>query len=1003
MLVGFTLLLALALGAALRTLPSTRSQTAAAATAATHLSSSATLAISRGLGADLPQFRVSRAGGGYAARNPRQHLRLSFDGAGARIAASAGAHASIALQAIGSGAALDPVGRAQPLARGNRVEYRRGAASEWFANGPAGLEQGFTIARRPTGAVGGELTLALGVSGTLTARPGAAGGLVLAGAGGKALLRYGDLSVSDATGRSLPAHMTAAHGRILIGVDTRGARYPLRVDPLLNQVGELYSSIGAKEDELGEAVAASGATVVVGNPEINNASSARNGSAYVFTEGPGGWATATQAAKLVPKTQQTKEERFGASVAISGKTIVVGAPGRESGSGVDAGSADIFVEPTHGWGAEPVQHQAVELINSEDVAEYEFGKSVTVSGETIVVGAPLYRNYEHTVTPAADGAAFVFLEPAGGWGAEKHEPESQTATIVPHEAEVEGTIGHFGESVAIGQDGAEQTVAVGAPGEPVGTEPGRYQRGVVFLLNRPAGGWAGALYPNSHLTASNGTEFAKLGESVAISGSTLAAGATRAEVGGVEQGATYVFTKPAGGWTASSEQTQAAELTSPGGSEFDEFGKAVAVEGSTVAVASRSQPIFLFTMPAAGWSGEQRPTAEFYPANRTATATGIGGVGISGGEILAGNIAATPPEEKGSEKYAGAVDVVPFAPLVTTGESSGTTETTASVAGVVDPDQTEVKSCSIEYGTTTSYGEQSACSPEPTNGVAPVDVSAALSGLAAGTTYHYRVVAANVVDTSYGEDATFTTVTAATHEKPTQTTGSTGGSPPATTTSSSTSSSSSAASTSTTPGVASTSHAIEEVLLGCSNSQLVLNDVYIDGGHVAISGSAAKSFVGKKVKIVFNERKQVATATVAANGQYSTTAPLPPAKIREALTTRYSAEIGKLRSLHLKLTRRLLLEPPTASGTTVTLAGQITLPLTKPVAPVIVEEQLECGKTTIAKTFTPPASGRFHVTVTVPADARAGIFTLKSKVAANAHSLHRGFTTYSLPLPVSLG
>ena len=997
MLLGLALILALVVGVGLRTLPGGQSEKLASGSAKSAVPTLATLAISRGIGADLPQFRVTHSVAGYVASNPRQHLRMSFDDSGATIATSADARARIALQAIGSGTMLRPVGSGRPLIRGNRVEYRRGMATEWFANGPAGLEQGFTIARRPIAVAGGMLTLVLGVSGTLTVRSGADGGLVLVGAGGKALLRYDDLSVSDASGRSLPAHMTVAHGRIIIGVDARGARYPLTVDPLLNQIGELYSSVGVKEDELGEAVAASGETVVVGDAEINNSSSFRNGSAYVFTEGPSGWATTTQTAKLVPKTQQTKEEHFGASVAISGKTIVVGAPGRESGSGVDAGAAYVFVEPVHGWGAEPVQHQAVELINSEDVAEYSFGQSVAISGETIVVGAPLYRNYEHTVTPAADGAAFIFLQPAGGWAAEKHEPESQTATLVPHEEEVEGAIGHFGESVAIGQDGAGQTVAVGAPGEPAGTEPSKYQRGVVFLFDRPAGGWAGALYPNSRLTASNGTEFAKLGESVSISGNTLAVGATRAKVGGVEQGATYVFTEPAGGWTASSEQTQAAELTSPGGSEFDQLGKAVAVAGSTVAVAGSAQPIFLFTMPAAGWSGELRPTTEYYPANRTATATGLQGVGISGGEILAGNIAATPPEEKGSEKYAGAVDVVPFAPLVTTGESSGVTETTATVAGTVDPDQTEVKSCSIEYGTTTSYGAQTACSPEPTTGVTPVDVGASLSGLASGTVYHYRVLAANSVDTSYGEDETFTT---ATHEVSAKTTGSTGGSSNSSSTSSSSTSSTGIGSS---PGIASTPKAIEEVLLGCSKSQLVLNDVYIDGGHVAISGSTAKSLIGKKVKILFNERKQVATATVRPNGQYSTTAPLPPAKIREALTTRYSAEIGKLRSLHLKLTRRLLLDPPTASGTTVTLAGQLTLPLTKPIAPVIVEEQLECGKTTIAKKFTPPASGRFDVKVTVPTDARAGIFTLKSKVAANTHSLHHGFTTYSLPLPVSLG
>ena len=209
-------------------------------------------------------------------------------------------------------------------------------------------------------------------------------------------------------------------------------------------------------------------------------------------------------------------------------------------------------------------------------------------------------------------------------------------------------------------------------------------------------------------------------------------------------------------------------------------------------------------------------------------------------------------------------------------------------------------------------------------------------------------------------------------------------------------------STTTTP-TATSPKAVEELLNGCSGSPLVLNDVYIQGSHVEIRGSATKSYVGKKVKIVFNEGKQVASATVEANGQYTTTAPLPPTKIRDNLDTRYTAEIGKLRSLHLKLVRRLLLEPLKASGTTVTLTGEVTPPLTKPVAPVTVEQQLECGKTTVAKTFTPSASGRFDITVTVPANAKAAIFRLTSKVAANKHSVTHGFTTFSLPLPVALG
>jgi hypothetical protein len=211
------------------------------------------------------------------------------------------------------------------------------------------------------------------------------------------------------------------------------------------------------------------------------------------------------------------------------------------------------------------------------------------------------------------------------------------------------------------------------------------------------------------------------------------------------------------------------------------------------------------------------------------------------------------------------------------------------------------------------------------------------------------------------------------------------------------------ATTTASTSVASSPKAVEELLNGCSGSPLVLNDVYIQGTHVEIRGSAIKSYVGKKVKILFNEGKQVATATVEANGQYTTTAPLPPAKIRDNLDTRYTAEIGKLRSLHLKLVRRLLLEPLKASGTTVTLTGVVTPPLTKPIAPVTVEQQLECGKTTVAKTFRPSANGRFDITVTVPANARAAIFRLTSKVAANKHSVKHGFTTFSLPLPIALG
>jgi CSLREA domain-containing protein len=196
---------------------------------------------------------------------------------------------------------------------------------------------------------------------------------------------------------------------------------------------------------------------------------------------------------------------------------------------------------------------------------------------------------------------------------------------------------------------------------------------------------------------------------------------------------------------------------------------------------------------------------------------------------------------------------------------------------------------------------------------------------------------------------------------------------------------------------------VERVLLGCGTSKLVLNDVYRRGNRVVISGSAAKRLVAEHVRILLDGRRQVATALVQPDGQYTTTAPLPHGGLKDRVNARYTAAIGMLDSLSLKLTRRLELDAPTALGTQVTLTGQIVGPLTRPIAPVAVEQELECGRATIAKTFTPSASGRYHLTLALPAGTRAAIFRLSTSVAANARSLRHGFATFSLPLPVVLG
>ena len=95
------------------------------------------------------------------------------------------------------------------------------------------------------------------------------------------------------------------------------------------------------------------------------------------------------------------------------------------------------------------------------------------------------------------------------------------------------------------------------------------------------------------------------------------------------------------------------------------------------------------------------------------------------------------------------------APTATTGAATDVTATTVTLTGTVDPNK-EATSYWFEYGTTAGYGAQTAAA-DAGPGNAPKAVSASVSGLAASTTYHFRLVARNASGTVAGADATFTT------------------------------------------------------------------------------------------------------------------------------------------------------------------------------------------------------------------------------------------------------
>jgi trimeric autotransporter adhesin len=558
--------------------------------------------VSSTLGRGQASYRIRGSGSVLAAHNAAQGLFARFDADGVRVRAGDDT-LSLRLRAAGYGRALTPVAAARPRGQANRVSYRRDSLTEWYANGPLGLEQGFTLRTPPAAERTGPLTLALSLTGSL--RPALERGATSLSFADSSL-RYAGLAAFDARGHELSARLELHGQTLLIRVDDAGARYPLTIDPFVQQAKLTRSSPGGY-DGLGDSVAIAGDTIVVGAAGAETPERyIHEGSAYVFVKPAGGWANATQTARLVGGTTPS----FGGSVAISGDTIVVGAPG-EHPSGT--GAAYVFVKPAGGWAT--ATYLPTAKLTASDGAPYNYlGSSVAISGDTIVVGAAgLYH------------AAYVFVKPAGGWTS-----GTQTAKLTASDGP---SWNYFGFRVGV----SGNTVVVGAFNS---TLSGGEESGAVYVFVQPAGGWA------------NGTETAKLtasdaaadlrGPSLAISGDTVVAGAPLNDVVGHDaQGSAYVFVKPAGGWAS---ETETATLTASDGAAGDYFGNSVAVSGGMLVAGAPYAEVsghldggaaYVFVKPAAGWaSGTQ--TAKLTSSDGRARDHFGSSVRASGRTIVAG-------------------------------------------------------------------------------------------------------------------------------------------------------------------------------------------------------------------------------------------------------------------------------------------------------------------------------------------------------------------------------
>ena len=546
--------------------------------------------ISRTLGAGQRAFQARRTSTGYSLA--ASGLKAEFTRAGMRVSSADGS-LSLTLAAVGHGGQLRAVGSVAPHGRANRVAYDdatatgAGDAQTWYAAGPLGIEQGFTLARRPVGEHG-PLTLALSTSGNLSPRLVDGGqGLSFANVAGRIALRYGGLEARDAKGRQLRAWLVPSRGGLSIRVADRGAAYPLHIDPFV-QAAKLTAAGAVETNTLGYSVAISGTTVFAGAPSATVGANEKQGAVYVFTQPGGGWSNETQAAKLTA-SDGAGFAQLGESVAVSGTTVFAGAPDATIGANEKQGAVYVFTEPGGGWSNET---QAAKLTASDGAKLDELGSSVAVSGTTAIVGAPLAK----VATNEHQGAAYVFTQPGGGWS-----NETQAAKLTASDGAAQNGLGF---AVAI----SGTTAIAGAPLAKVGTNE---EQGAAYVFTQPGGGWSNETQA-AKLTASDGAKGNVLGYAVAASETTVFAGAPHAKIGTrEEQGAAYVFTKPAGGW---SSETQAAKLTASNGTPDAFLGASLAVSGTTVLVGAPDANIengyegaaYVFAQPSGGWSGELR-------------------------------------------------------------------------------------------------------------------------------------------------------------------------------------------------------------------------------------------------------------------------------------------------------------------------------------------------------------------------------------------------------------
>jgi hypothetical protein len=251
--------------------------------------------------------------------------------------------------------------------------------------------------------------------------------------------------------------------------------------------------------------------------------------------------TWTQQQKLLA-SDGAPSDGFGFSVSIVGDTALIGAPGN-----CDNGSVYVFTRTGATW------TQQQKLLASDGAAGDWLGFSVSLSGDTALIGA--WRNDGNGSWWS--GSAYVFMRTGSTWTQQQKLFAS------------DGAAGdHFGHSVSIVRD----TALIGAPGD---SDNGS-NSGSAYVFTRTGATWT----QKQKLLASDGAAEDIFGVSVSLSGDTALIGAPGDGDNGNFSGSAYVFTRTGATWT------QKQKLLASDGAPTDYFGYSVSLSGDTALIGA---------------------------------------------------------------------------------------------------------------------------------------------------------------------------------------------------------------------------------------------------------------------------------------------------------------------------------------------------------------------------------------------------------------------------------